>query len=227
MNISALQARLSARGYPLAQDGSYGPRTRAAILAAMTDPPDLAISNADIIELAGVWSVDPAAIWAVREVEASGKPFIDGRPTILFEPHRFSRATGHRYDASHPDISYHDWKPGHYPPTQGGRWDQLLAAIALDPDAAFASASYGAFQILGENFAACGERDSFAFALSEAQGEPAQLRHFAKFVENAGLVERLRRLDWANFARGYNGTGFAANHYDTRLAAAFAKRKAS
>lgn len=226
MEIRDLQARLVARGYRIAVDGHYGPQTRDAVLSAMTDPADVPLSAADINALAEVWSVEPAAIWAIRDVEASGKPFIDGRPTILFEPHRFSRATGHRFDKEAPAISYPKWKPGNYPASQAARWAQMLKAVAFDVDAAFASASYGAFQILGENFATCGEKDSLAFALSEAQGEPNQFRHFAKFVEGAGLVAKLRKLDWAGFARGYNGTGFAANRYDVRLAAAYAKRRA-
>jgi len=227
MDIRELQGRLRARGYDIAADGAYGPKTRDAILAALTDPADLPLSPDNVTALAHVWEVDPAAIWAVRDVEASGKPFVDGRPTILFEPHRFSRATAHRFDATHPDISYPNWRPGNYPASQTARWMQVLKAVALDVDAAFASASYGAFQILGENFAACEEKDSFAFALSEAQGEPGQLRHFAKFVEAAGLVPKLRKLDWAGFARGYNGTSYASNKYDARLAAAFAKRRAA
>jgi hypothetical protein len=40
-------------------------------------------------------------------------------------------------------------------------------------------------------------------------------------VENAGLVDELRRNDWAGFARGYNGPGYADNRYDTKLASAY------
>ena len=225
MDIAMLQRRLVARGYALSIDGAYGPKTRAAVLAAMTDPVDRAITDADVKALAESWQVEPATIYAVREVEASGAPFIAGRPPILFEPHRFSRATGRRYDGSHPSFSYRDWNPKKYPASQDARYGQLLDAIALDPDAAFASASYGAFQILGENFEVCQETDPCAFAFAEAMGEDAQLKHFARFCASNQLVPALRRHDWATFAKGYNGTAYKANRYDERLAAAYARHR--
>jgi len=52
-------------------------------------------------------------------------------------------------------------------------------------------------------------------------GEPEQLDAFVQFVKNAGLDDELRRLDWAGFARGYNGPAYKANHYDEKLAAAY------
>ena len=227
MDVAALQTRLTALGYPIPVDSRYGPMTRATVLAALTDPPDRRIGESDVAKLAASWAVDPAAVWAVRDVEASGSPFIDGRPTLLFEPHRFSRATQRRFDASHPHISYRDWDRSKYPPTQAGRYDQLLEAVGLDVDAGFASASYGAFQVLGENFHDCGASDPCDFAMAEAAGEDRQLQHFAVFVEHKGLVPALRRRDWATFARGYNGTAYRTNRYDERLATAFNKRKAA
>jgi hypothetical protein len=40
------------------------------------------------------------------------------------------------------------------------------------------------------------------------------------FIEHNGLMDELRRGDWRGFARRYNGSGYAANSYDTKLAAA-------
>jgi hypothetical protein len=221
-----LQQRLAALGYPLRLDGVYGPVTRAALLAALTDPPDRPIAAADIERLARGWEVEPAVIWAVREVEASGAAFIGGRPTILYEPHRFSRATGRAFDDAFPSLSYPTWGARPYPATQAARYEQLLDAVALDVAAAFASASWGAFQILGENWRLCGARDPLDFALAEASGEAAQLDHFARFCFGNALVGKLRRHDWAAFARGYNGSAYRANRYDERLAAAYARHAA-
>lgn len=220
MDVAALQTRLG-----VLPDGKYGPITRAAVLTALTDPVDTPVTVAAVEQLAAGWQVDVATIWAVRDVEASGAAFTDGRPTLLFEPHRFSRATGRRFDAKYPTVSYRTWDASKYPRTQAARYDQLLLAIGLDVDAGFASASYGAFQVLGENWRICGETDPMAFALAEASGEDAQLRHFARFVAGNGLVPALRRRDWAAFARGYNGTAYRTNRYDEKLAAAYARRK--
>src|SRR3546814_638959 len=154
-------------------------------------------------------------------------PFIDGRPSILFEPHRFSRSTKHRYDQSPPSISSRTCTRKLYPGIQWGRYQQLLRAVRLDVDAAFMSASYGGFQILGEHWEVCGAISPWSFAWKQAQTEGDQLEAFVRFVEARGLKGALQRGDWAAFARGYNGTAYRANKYDERLAAAFARRAAA
>jgi hypothetical protein len=40
------------------------------------------------------------------------------------------------------------------------------------------------------------------------------------FIKANQLADPLRRHDWAAFARRYNGPGYTANSYDTKLAAA-------
>ena len=223
MNHLQLQARLTELGYDTGSPG-WGPRCRAATIAALTDGPDHALTSFDISEASAQLGVDSASIWTVWDVEASGSPFIGGRPTILFEPHRFSRATGRRYDVSHPSLSSRAWNKALYPRTQAARYEQMLDAVALDVDAGFASASYGGFQILGENHLICGAVTPWAFAWRQAQTEGDQLAAFVAFVEGSGLKAALRRRDWAAFAKGYNGTAYRVNRYDERLAAAYAKR---
>lgn len=228
MNTTELHERLAEVGCYSGQiDAPFGPATRVAILKGMEEGPDLPIEPRDIVAAADRMQVEPAGIWAVFDVEAAGAPFMGGKPTILPEPHRFSRATGHRFDASHPALSSRSWNRALYPRTQAGRWTMLLDMAALDIDAAFASASYGAFQILGENHSVCGARDAFAFAWQEAQTVADQLEHFCRFVEGNSLAKFLRARDWAGFAKRYNGTAYAKNQYDTRLAQAYARRKAS
>lgn len=228
MDLTMLRRRLVALGQqPGAEGAPFSAADRAAILTALTDGPDYQLGEHDIEDAAHRLDVEPAAIWAVWDVEASGAPSVAGRPTILFEPHRFSRATGHRYDAAYPAISSLKWNRALYPARQADRWTQLLNAVALDVDAGFASASYGGFQILAENYAVCGAPSPWAFAWKQAQTEADQLDAFLHFVEAAGLGAALRRQDWATFARGYNGTAYRENRYDERLAAAFAKRRAA
>jgi hypothetical protein len=228
MDLAQLRRRLMALGHsPRLETEPYGPEDRAAIMAALTDGPDHQLTDADVITAAQRLNVDTAKIWTVWDVEASANPFIAGRPTILFEPHRFSRATGHRFDGTHPRISSRAWNKKLYPGSPQGRWDQLLEAVGLDVDAGFASASYGGFQILGENFAVCGATSPWSFAWRQAQTEADQLEAFILFVEGRGLKGALQRGDWAAFARGYNGSAFRANKYDERLAAAYRARRAA
>src|SRR6516164_4067440 len=55
---------------------------------------------------AGIVDIPMAAMWAVIQVESSGAGYLDDRrPKILFERHKFSHATGGRFDDSHPGIS--------------------------------------------------------------------------------------------------------------------------
>ena len=228
MDQAALQRRLSSLGYYSgAIDGQIGPKSKSAILACLTDGPDHPITASDIAQAAADLAVEPAKVWAVYDVESTGSAFIAGRPTILFEPHRFSKATGHRFDKSHPRLSSRVWNRALYPAGQAARWQQMLDAVALDVDAGFASASYGGFQILGENYAICGAADPWSFAWRQAQTEGDQLEAFIRFVVGRGLKGALQRGDWAAFAKGYNGTAYRENKYDTRLAAAYAKRRAA
>lgn len=163
--------------------------------------------------------VDVARVQAVVEVEARGNGFLtDGRPKILFERHKFSGFTDGRFDASNPDLS--SAEAGGY---RGGpaEYMRLYRAAQLDGEAAVRATLWGAFQIMGFNWKACGERSLYGFLLAMHDSEDAQLALFAQFVINSGLAPALQRKDWAAFARGYNGPGYARNDYDTRLAAAY------
>lgn len=234
MNISDLQGKLIALGcYAGVQDGVYGPATRAAILKALTGPA-YALDKQGVEDAAGQigHGVTVPHIYASYDCECTGSPFIAGRPTILFEPHRFSKATGHRFDATHPNISSPTWNRHLYPGSQDGRWAQLLDAVALDVDAAFASASYGGFQILGENYRLCDAVSPWAFAWREAQSADDQLYGYVMFVKNAGLAAKLAAckpndpVSCRPFCVGYNGTAERENNYEGRFAAALKRRAA-
>jgi hypothetical protein len=228
MNHKQLQQRLTTLGhYDGAIDGIFGPKSKGAVIAALTSGPDHPLTPHDVAQVAARLDVDPAKVWAVYDVESTGSAFIDGRPAILFEPHRFSKSTGHRYDKTHPRLSSRAWDRTLYPRGQAARYQQLVDAVALNVDAGFMSASYGGFQILGENYAVCDAADAWSFAWRQAQTEGDQLDAFTLFVEGRGLKGALRRGDWAAFARGYNGTAYRANRYDERLAAAYARRLAA
>lgn len=223
MDIRALQAVLAQSGrYHGALDGLYGPQTGAAVMLALADGPDTPLTLDDYIASAGRLECEARAIHAFATVESGTDGFAEGRPVLLFEPHRFSRATKHRFDVQYPDVSYPVWTPKRYPRSQAARYAQLVKAVGLDVDAGFASASYGKFQILGENATRCGYSTALAFAIGMARDERAQLVAFERFIISGGLVADLRAKRWANLAKGYNGTAFRENGYDDKLAAAYA-----
>lgn len=224
MTPSDLQAELQRRGtYSGRVDGLIGPLSKAALLVTLAAGPDTPICDADIRAAAQSLGCAPAAVKAVWSVEAAGAGFEGGRPKILPEPHRFSKLTGGRYDAAHPDLSWAVWTPGRYPPTQVARYAQLCDMVALDVDAGFAACSYGAFQILGENAALCGFASPWAMAYGLSLTEGKQLDAFCNFVHARRLDAALRDQQWAVFAAGFNGTAYRSNAYDQRLAAAYGR----
>lgn len=165
---------------------------------------------------------DEAAIKAVTHVEAAGQGFYnDGRIIIKYEGHIFHALTGGKYDAAHPTLSYPKWTEQY---TEGGtkaynRFDQ---AFALDPKAAMEATSWGMFQIMGENFSSCGYKSVDDFVTDLKKGEAEQLDAFCVYVNTQKLDAYLKNLDWAGFARRYNGSQYAKNHYDTQLAKYYA-----
>lgn len=179
------------------------------------------VDDAPYIAAAEELGCDPAAVRAVAEVESRGEPFLaDNRPRILFERHVFSRRTDRQHDAADPDIS--NRTPGGY---RGGaaEYERLERAIALDRPRALESASWGEFQIMGFNHRVCGfpTVEDFCQAMGEAQA--LQLDAFVTFVKTNRLDRHLRALDWAGFARGYNGPTFRINEYDLKMAQAHAR----
>lgn len=183
-----------------------------------------ALTPTNYAEAATRLACDVATIRAVTEVESNGSGFgVDGRPIILFEPHVFSRLTQHRFDDTHGGVSYVKWGARPYPKTQAERWGQLEYAAKLDADAALQSASYGLFQIMGFNFAACHFADVKTFVAAMRVSEREHLMAFVAFVKTNNIDVALRERRWAEFAARYNGSGYKKNAYDTKLAAAYAK----
>lgn len=177
------------------------------------------MSDDAIAAAAATLGCEIAAIQAVIDVESRGGFLPDGRPRILFERHYFSRLTANAHDDSAPDVSCPDW--GGY---KGGatEYERLQQALGLAPEAALRSASWGAFQIMGDNFRAAGFDDVKSFCDAMCDSEDRQLEAFVAFVQAMGLADELRRRDWTAFARAYNGPNYARNRYDAKLQAAYA-----
>lgn len=166
--------------------------------------------------------VPVAAIKAVCEVEAPRGGFNpDGTPVTLFEAHVFSRETGGRYDLIAPDVSSPRWNRRLYGKTWQQEKARLDRAAKLDRDAALRACSWGRFQIMGFNHDIVGFEAIQEFVNAMYESEAEHLRAFGRFLIFQGLCPALRRLDWATFARGYNGPGYRENRYDEKLARAY------
>lgn len=180
------------------------------------------LTDEDFKEAAKDLKVSEALIRAVVAVESNGSGFLpNGRCRILFEPHIFSRLTGHRYDSTEPDISRKGWSPSFTYGSFDRQWDRLQTAVRLDAEAGYQSASWGLFQILGTNYRACGFKKVGDFVIAMDRHERDQLKAFIAFLRHNRLDIPLKNQDWATFARGYNGAGYAKHYYDLRLKEAF------
>ncbi len=201
------------------QTGKFGPTFAKKLIEMRQLVTDKFLTEADYQNAAQRLGVNVATVKTVTRVESDGSGFLaSGRPKILFERHLFYDATNGEFADGYPDICNYD--PGGY---TGGdaEWDRLNKAAQLDRSAALRSASWGLFQILGENFQLCGFSSVEAYVMAMNRSEGEQLKAFVSFVINNDLVQYVRDRDWANFARYYNGPDFAINQYDIKLAAAY------
>ncbi|CAM4253614.1 N-acetylmuramidase domain-containing protein [Pseudoalteromonas ostreae] len=181
------------------------------------------LSESDYQDIAKELGCKVAAIKAVAEVESSGDAFFsNGKPKILFEAHIFSRLTNHIYDTSHPSISSRSWNRSLY--TGGSQeYARLEKAMELNVVEALKAASWGRFQIMGFNYSASGFASVEQFVKAMFNSERKQLDAFVSFVKSKGLDKYLLTLNWAAFAKGYNGAQYTQNKYDIKLQKAFEK----
>lgn len=178
-----------------------------------------------VLSQLGLGPNDAAYIWTVVEVETAGvtQGFgfrVERRPQILFERHKLRGFTNGRFNAEAPDIS---GPAGGYGTvaSQYERLDKALRLCAregLGVEPALQSASWGMGQVMGFNHRAAGFPSAAAMVEEMKNGEDAQLAAMAGFLVDKNLDAALRQRDWVRFARGYNGSNFAQNQYDVKLA---------
>jgi hypothetical protein len=179
------------------------------------------LTEEDFTRAAVALGIEIAKIKAVAAVESAGGGFLnDGRPKILFEGHWFSKLTNHKYDKTHPSISYEKWTKQFYK-GGAGEYGRLNLAKGLDKEAALKSTSWGKFQIMGFNHKLAGYITVESYVNDMYKTEALQLFAFVKFLQSKKLDRYLKSKDWANFAKFYNGSKYAENKYDIRLQQAY------
>jgi len=219
MNARQLQEWLNAHGQAVIVDGVCGPQTRTAISAAFASDCAPAITEDDISILAARLGCTVKQIKAVAKVESGGRAYDDlGRPKMLFERHKFYQLTG----GAHGVTPFSNPKSGGY---NEDSWFKLTRAACLDVDAAFASASWGRFQVLGMHWKSLKYPSPLEMAYSAVTGEAAHYEMLARYIEHFGLEQAIGQLstnpkDNELFARLYNGPAFKRFSYDTKLAEA-------
>ncbi|MFB3132816.1 MAG: DUF4231 domain-containing protein [Rhodothermales bacterium] len=204
------------------------PEIAPPVSAPAPDPVSKTLTEADFIEVADNLGIELAAMKAVAEVEAGGSGFKGDKPKILFEGHIFwRRLNAHGIDpapllSGNENVLHKKWSRKYYREDQYAR---LEKARQINEDAALESASWGMFQIMGFHWESLGYASAKAFVDLMYKSEGEHLKAFAKFMKVNKLVRYLKNLNWAKFARGYNGPGYAANKYDIKMAEAYKKHK--
>jgi hypothetical protein len=94
----------------------------------------------------------------------------------------------------------------------------FASAYAYDQKSAILSTSFGEFQIMGFNYKSAGYSSPESYYRSVKDSAISQLNSFVSFCKANKLDQYLRDKNWAAFAYRYNGAGYKANSYDTKLA---------
>lgn len=221
------------RALGVAADGIIGRASVAAFEASVTNRAAPALTGADYAAAASKARADVPRIRMIRIVESGSYGSFDplGRPTILFERHKFHHFTGGQFSARFPEIS--DRKAGGYEkkgvPHHEWQWEKLRAALRIDPEAAIMSCSWGLFQVMGFHWKVLGYTSALDMAQQMAVSEAAQLDAMVRYILVNRLDDELRACQPGNaqscipLASGYNGTGFRLYGYHRKLAAALAE----
>ena len=183
-----------------------------------------------MVDITKVFGIDPYFAYAVGTVESNNTPFLpNGSPIVRFEKHVFLRQLKkHNASASMIDKANS---------LKGSNFNTLVSAMSiedkvaamstvesaleLDDYCAMLATSYGIFQIMGFNhkLANYGTVDGFVKAMGKS--EENQINAFCHFIKNNSLISVIKILDFATFARRYNGPNYAENNYDVKLRKAY------
>lgn len=175
--------------------------------------------------LALEYGLNEAVAKAIVEVEAQSRGFYAGTliPVVRFENHIFSRETNGKYDKDYPELSSRKFT-NTYNRVGIAEFNRFSKAATIDRTAAIRSTSWGLGQVMGFNHNLCG------FSLEEFVemqfiSERTQLIVMFNFIErhNRNLIKIANSLDFATFAKYYNGANYAMNRYDVKLEQAYKK----
>ncbi|WP_121972717.1 N-acetylmuramidase family protein [Acinetobacter stercoris] len=187
------------------------------------------ITHQQIQDQAKSLGIETASLRAVIEVECKSSGFNqDGTPVILFERHVMRQrliANGkvdvaYRMMRQRPDLC--NTISGGYGlySAQHGR---LNVAAQYDRTSALESASWGLGQVMGYHWKSLGYPSLQSFINAMYRDEASQLDAMCRYIKVNNLINALKNRDWKAFARGYNGSAYAKNNYDVKLANAYKK----
>ncbi len=213
----------------LVADGKVGDKTRAALLNQNIDK---FLKDSDYKAAAARLKVSELAIRVFGAVEGRGVGFLNnGKPKILFERHRMyaylrlrkGSVLANKMAAERPSIV--NKKSGGY---QGNEAEYVRLELAkqIDAECALMSASWGQFQIMGENWKDLGYASAQDFVDQQFASESYQLEAFIRFIEwktgiiddkKVKLIDALRAENWDAVFTLYNGPNYKKLGYQAKF----------
>lgn len=237
---------------PLSADGDFGENTEYAVIqfqkarnlkvdglvgnstlkALRGEDTSKLLKESDLVEGAKRLGISVNVIKAIAEVETMGEGYLkNGKPKILFERHRmyfylskkFGKTKANNLMAQYPNIV--NTKTGGY---HGGtaEYTRLGLAKQLDAECALQSASWGRFQLMGENWKELGYSSVQEFVAQHEQSESLQFEAFLRYCETKSgevddkkwmLIDALRQENWHVVFSLYNGKNYKKLGYDTKF----------
>lgn len=190
----------------------------------------------EVRKVADQYDIELAALMAVVEVESAGNPFEqDGQtPRFLFERHVFFKELTKRrpeklQEAMSRGLAHKGWQRATQYKDQGNSASRLRLmekARSVDEECANRSASWGVGQTMGFLAEELGFDDANDMVARMTEGGvAAQVDCMVREIKRKKLDRHLAAKNWPKFAEGYNGAGYRANAYDTKMAAAYGRWK--
>lgn len=233
--VEALQLFLNAHGASpqLLVDGKGGEATEQAVLQVFANTGAPAITPEEELQFAKrLGDSNRRRLRAVAITESNGSGFgLGGRAKLLWERHYFFKRFGFKLAWTLPNAFIANPVPGGYTLDAdhdgiNDSWEKLAAAARRSPVAAFESASWGKFQVMGAWWKKLGYASVFEFAWAMTASEAGHYEALVRYIECFGLRRAFlqiseRPVDCEPFADGYNGHGFRKFSYHQRIASAF------
>ncbi len=237
---------------PLSVDGDFGENTEYAVIqfqklknlkvdglvgdytlkALRGEDTSKLLKDSDLAAGAKRLGVPEIVIRAIAEVETHGDGYLsNGKPKILFERHRMYFYLAQKFGkefANHtmkrlPNIV--NTSTGGY---HGGTAEHVRLSLAkqIDEECALQSASWGRFQLMGENWKNLGYASVQEFVQQHEQSESLQFEAFLRFCEwksgtidgkKVTLLEALQSKDWHSVFTLYNGRNYKKLGYHSKF----------
>lgn len=168
----------------------------------------------EITEIANTLKISPDVFLALIKTETKQKSFLpDGRPSIIFQGHRFWKELQKRnidplpLAEKYPEIIYQNYNRKFI--REGEKeYDRLEKAKAIHKEAAYLSTQWGMFALSGNNFKEFGFNSVNEMVHHFYKTENEQLTAFVNLLKSKQAIDDIRKSDWMAYGKKIHGKNF-------------------